>query len=214
HTRKEYARGEVHENRAECLFSLLKPYLRVFRGLSKTNLPGYLGFFQFLRNFRAQNAFGQAELILQAVLIPSIAHKTRRGVDSSHVLTTLTSYKLLEIERLDVPYVHVVFTLPHTLSPLAIQNPRVLSTLRLQAVAETLLTVARDPHHLGAEIGLLAVLHTWGQTLHHHPHLHCVVPGGGLSPDGTQWRGRGPTLLLPRRGPAQALPPAALSATH
>jgi len=79
HTRKEYARGEVHENRAECLFSLLKPYLRVFRGLSKTNLPGYLGFFQFLRNFRAQNAFTQAELILQAALDPAIASKARRG---------------------------------------------------------------------------------------------------------------------------------------
>jgi hypothetical protein len=66
HTKKEYARGEVHENRAECRFSLLKPYLRVFRGLSKFNLPGYVGFFQFLRNFRHQNAFEQAELILYA----------------------------------------------------------------------------------------------------------------------------------------------------
>jgi hypothetical protein len=65
-TRQEYARGDVHENRAECLFSLLKPYLRVFRGLSKLNLPGYVGFFQFLRNFRQRNAFEQAELILQA----------------------------------------------------------------------------------------------------------------------------------------------------
>ena len=63
HTKKEYARGDVHENRAECLFSLLKPYLRVFRGVSKFNLPGYIGFFQFLRNFRHQNAFEQAELI-------------------------------------------------------------------------------------------------------------------------------------------------------
>ncbi len=61
HTKKEYARGEVHENRAECLFSLLKPYLRVFRGLSKTNLPGYVGFFQFLRNFHQLTAFEQAE---------------------------------------------------------------------------------------------------------------------------------------------------------
>ena len=65
-TKKEYARGDVHENRAECLFSLLKPYLRVFRGVSKSNLPGYVGFFQFLRNFRQHNAFEQAELILQA----------------------------------------------------------------------------------------------------------------------------------------------------
>jgi putative transposase/transposase-like zinc-binding protein len=104
-----------------------------------------------------------------------------------------------EVELLDVPYVHVVFTLPHALSPLTLQHPRVLYTLLLQAVAETLLTVARDPHHLGAEIGCLAVLHTWGQTLHHHPHLHCVVPGGGLSPDGAQWRACRPTFFLPVR---------------
>jgi hypothetical protein len=79
HTQQEYARGEVHENRAECLFSLLKPFLRVFRGLSKTNLPGYLGFFQFLRNYRHQNAWEQAELILQAALDPSVASRARRG---------------------------------------------------------------------------------------------------------------------------------------
>ena len=79
HTQKEYARGDVHENRAECLFSLLKPYLRVFRGVSKGNLPGYIGFFQFLRNFRQHNAFEQAELILQAALDPAIASRARRG---------------------------------------------------------------------------------------------------------------------------------------
>ena len=79
HTTKEYARGEVHENRAECLFSLLKPYLRVFRGISKLNLPEYLGFFQFLRNFRHQNACEQAELILQAALDPTIAGRARKG---------------------------------------------------------------------------------------------------------------------------------------
>jgi hypothetical protein len=69
----------VHENRAECLFSLLKPYLRVFRGLSKTTLPGYLGFFQFLRNFRQLTAFEQAEMILYAALDPAIASRARRG---------------------------------------------------------------------------------------------------------------------------------------
>jgi transposase-like protein len=79
HTQKEYARGDVHENRAECLFSLLKPYLRVFRGLSKTNLPGYVNFFQFLRNFRYQNAFEQTELILWAALDPAIARRARGG---------------------------------------------------------------------------------------------------------------------------------------
>ena len=79
HTQKEYARGDVHENRAECLFSLLKPYLRVFRGISKTNLPGYVGFFQFLRNFRHLTAFEQAELILKAALDPSIANRAQKG---------------------------------------------------------------------------------------------------------------------------------------
>jgi len=79
HTKKEYARGEVHEHRAECLFSLLKPSLRVFRGLSKFNLPGYVSFFPFLRNFRQQNAFEQAELILRAALDPTIARRARGG---------------------------------------------------------------------------------------------------------------------------------------
>ena len=71
--------GDVHENRAECLFSLLKPYLRVFRGIGKCNLPGYLAFFQFLRKMRQRNTFEQAELILQAALDPTIASKARRG---------------------------------------------------------------------------------------------------------------------------------------
>jgi transposase-like protein len=79
HTQKEYARGDVHENRAECLFSLLKPYLRVFRGISKTNLPGYVGFFQFLRNFHQLTAFEQAEMILYAALDPAIASRVRQG---------------------------------------------------------------------------------------------------------------------------------------
>jgi transposase-like protein len=79
HTKKEYARGDVHENRAECLFSLLKPYLRVFRGISKTNLPGYVGFFQFLRNFHQLTAFEQAEMILYAALDPAIASRAKKG---------------------------------------------------------------------------------------------------------------------------------------
>jgi hypothetical protein len=79
HTKKEYARGEVHENRAECLFSLLEPYVRVFRGISKTNLPGYGGFFQFLRNFHQLTAFEHAEMILYAALDPVIASQARRG---------------------------------------------------------------------------------------------------------------------------------------
>jgi hypothetical protein len=79
HTKQEYAWGDVHENRAECLFSLLKPYLRVFRGVGKGNLPGYIGFFQFLRNFRQHNACEQAELILRAALDPTIARRAKRG---------------------------------------------------------------------------------------------------------------------------------------
>jgi len=90
-------------------------------------------------------------------------------------------------ELLPVEYFHVVFTLPDQLSPLALQNKRVIYGLLFQAASETLLKIAGDPKHLGAIIGFVAVLHTWGQTIHHHPHLHCVVPGGGLSPDHSRW---------------------------
>jgi hypothetical protein len=90
-------------------------------------------------------------------------------------------------ELLAVPYFHVVFTLPDGLGPLALQNQRLLYGLLFRAASETLLCIARDPQHLGARIGFLLVLHTWGQNLHHHPHVHGVVPGGGLSPDATQW---------------------------
>jgi Putative transposase/Transposase zinc-binding domain len=90
-------------------------------------------------------------------------------------------------ELLPVPYFHVVFTLPDQLSRLALQNKEVLYNLLFRAAAETLQEVAATAKHLGAEIGLLAVLHTWGQNLLDHPHLHCVVPGGGLSPDGSRW---------------------------
>jgi len=89
-----------------------------------------------------------------------------------------------EVELLDVPYVHVVFTLPHALSPLTLQHPRVLYTLLLQAVAETLLTVARDPHHLGAEIGCLAVLHTWGRRCTTIPTSTVWCLGVGCLPTG------------------------------
>jgi len=90
-------------------------------------------------------------------------------------------------ELLPVRYVHVVFTLPHQLAPLAYQNKRLLYRLLFQASAATLLEVAADPRHLGAQIGFLSVLHTWGQNLQHHPHVHCVIPAGGLSADHTRW---------------------------
>jgi hypothetical protein len=100
-------------------------------------------------------------------------------------------------ELLPVPYYHVVFTLPHVLAPLALQNKALLYGLLFRAAAETLLQIAADPKHLGADIGFLAVLHTWGQTLLHHPHVHCVVPGGGLSPDHRRWIPCGPKFFLP-----------------
>ncbi len=90
-------------------------------------------------------------------------------------------------ELLPVKYVHVVFTIPHQLSWLALQNKKVVYDLLFRASAATLLEIAADPKHLGAEIGFLSVLHTWGQNLQHHPHLHCVVPAGGLSADHTHW---------------------------
>jgi len=90
-------------------------------------------------------------------------------------------------ELLPVPYVHVVFTLPHLLAPLAFYNKKILYNLLFRASAATLLEVAADPRHLGAEIGFLSVLHTWGQNLLHHPHVHCVIPAGGLSPDRQRW---------------------------
>ena len=90
-------------------------------------------------------------------------------------------------ELLPTRYVHVVFTLPHLLAPLALQNKKVLYDLLFRASAQTLLEVARDPRHLGAEIGFFSVLHTWNQKLEHHPHVHCVVPAGGLSPDYHRW---------------------------
>jgi hypothetical protein len=90
-------------------------------------------------------------------------------------------------ELLGVGYFHVVFTLPHQFSGLALQNKRVIYDLLFRTCAETLLEVAADPEHLGAEIGFLTVLHTWGQNLLAHPHIHCVIPTGGLSPDHTAW---------------------------
>jgi hypothetical protein len=88
---------------------------------------------------------------------------------------------------LPVTYFHVVFTLPDSLAVLALDNARVIYNLLFRAVSETLLKIAADPKHLGARLGFFAVLHTWGQTLMLHPHLHCVVPAGGLSLDGSRW---------------------------
>src|SRR5229473_6253156 len=100
-------------------------------------------------------------------------------------------------ELLPVGYYHLVFSVPHALVPLMWQNKRQLFSLLFEASAATLLEVAADPKHLGAQAGLLAVLHTWGQTLQPHPHIHCVVPGGGLSPEHTRWISSGANFFVP-----------------
>jgi hypothetical protein len=92
-----------------------------------------------------------------------------------------------QAELLDVPYFHVVFTVPSQIEVIAFQNQTVVYDILFRAASETLRTIAADPQHLGAEIGFLAVLHTWGQALTHHPHLHLLVPGGGIAPDGRSW---------------------------
>jgi len=101
-------------------------------------------------------------------------------------------------ELLPSPYAHVVFTLPQQLAPLALQNKKIIYDLLLRASAETLLEVARNPRRLGAEIGFFSVLHTWNQKLQVHPHVHCVVPAGGLSLDHTRWIPSRPRFFLPR----------------
>jgi hypothetical protein len=103
-----------------------------------------------------------------------------------------------ETELLPVPYFHVVFTLPQQIGALALQNAREIYGILFRAASETLLTISADPKRLGAAVGFLAVLHTWGQNLHLHPHLHCVVPGGGIGPDGATWIAcRKSSFLLP-----------------
>jgi hypothetical protein len=101
-------------------------------------------------------------------------------------------------ELLPTRYLHVVFTLPSRLAPLVLQNKKVLYALLFRTSAETLIEVARDPKHLGAEIGFFSVLHTWSQKLTIHPHVHCVVPAGGLSPDHTRWVRSPDNYFLPK----------------
>jgi hypothetical protein len=102
-------------------------------------------------------------------------------------------------DLLDVEYFHVVFTVPPPIAQIALQNKRALYGILLRASAETLKQIAADPKHLGAAIGFISVLHTWGQNLMHHPHVHYIVPGGGLSPDGTRWTSCPKGLFLPVR---------------
>ena len=102
-------------------------------------------------------------------------------------------------ELLPVPYFHVVFTLPSAIGDIAYQNKAVIYDLLFRASAETMLTIAADPKHLGASIGITSVLHTWGSAMTHHPHVHMIVPGGGISRDGSRWIAKRPTFFLPVR---------------
>ncbi len=104
-----------------------------------------------------------------------------------------------EAELLPVPYYHVVFTLPASIGAVAFQNKSPVYDLLFRTAAQTLTTIAADPKHLGARIGLTAVLHTWGSALTHHPHVHVIVPGGGLSLDGSRWIACKPGFFLPVR---------------
>jgi hypothetical protein len=104
-----------------------------------------------------------------------------------------------QADLLPVEYFHVVFTVPQEIAAIAYQNKAVVYDILFHATAETLRTIAADRRHLGAEIGFIAILHTWGQNLLHHPHLHCVVPGGGVAPDGRRWIGCRPGFFLPVR---------------
>jgi Putative transposase/Transposase zinc-binding domain len=104
-----------------------------------------------------------------------------------------------QAELLDVPYFHVVFTVPDEIAMIAFQNQTAVYDILFRAASETLRVIAGDAAHLGAEIGFLAVLHTWGQNLTHHPHLHCLVPGGGIAPDGESWIACRPGFFLPVR---------------
>jgi hypothetical protein len=118
-----------------------------------------------------------------------------------------------EAELLPVPYYHVVFTMPARIADIAYQNKAVIYDLLLKASSETMLTIAADPKHLGARIGFLSVLHSWGSAMTHHPHVHMIVPGGGFSLDGNSWVSCRPRFFLavpvalgvvPRVVPAQA----------
>jgi hypothetical protein len=104
-----------------------------------------------------------------------------------------------EAELLPVPYYHVVFTLPAAIADIAYQNKAVIYGLLFKASSETMLTIAADPKHLGARIGVLSVLHTWGSAMTHHPHVHMIVPGGGISLDGNNWTSCRPGFFLPVR---------------
>jgi len=122
-------------------------------------------------------------------VVTSASRTTRVGpgiAQSANRWPAPSGWRIVKPSWLNTQYFHVVFTVPQEIAVIGCQNKAAVYDILFRAAAETLRTIAADPAHLGAEIGFLAILHTWGQNLLHHPHLHCVVPGGGLSPDGTR----------------------------
>jgi hypothetical protein len=129
----------------------------------------------------------------------AISHNSCRNRHCPRCQTQVRD-RWIEARRRDLlptGYAHVVFTLHHALAPLALQNKAAVYGLLMRSSAETLLEIARDPQHLGAEIGFFSILHTWNQRLQHHPHVHCVVPAGGLIPDHSRWIPASPRFFLP-----------------
>jgi len=130
---------------------------------------------------------------------PSYNSCRNRHCPKCHAAARARWLEARRAELLPVPYFHVVFTLPAAIADIALQNKAALYDMLFHTSAETMQEIAADPKHLGAEIGFLTVLHTWGQNLMHHPHVHCVVPGGGLAPDGKGWVASRENFFLPVR---------------
>ena len=158
---------------------------------------------------RVMTAIGQCRTVALGGHVEQCDHCGHRRVwynscRNRHCPTCQSLARAAWLERrradlLPTEYFHVVFTVPPAVAEVATQNKAVVYGLLFRAVADTLRTIAADPRHLGAEIGFFAVLHTWGQTLVHHPHLHCVIPGGGLASDGSGWAACRPRFFLPVR---------------
>lgn len=153
---------------------------------------------------------------IEACRTQSLGGHVRRCEDCAHVEIASNSYRnrhcpkcqadaayawldARRAELLPVPYYHVVFTLPASIADIAYTNKAVIYNALFKAASEALLRIAADPKHLGAKIGVTMVLHTWGSALTHHPHVHCIVPGGGVSKDGASWVACRPGFFLPVR---------------
>ena len=172
----------------------------------------------FVARHRGHLSLGQLKVVaaIRACRTAALGGHVARCVDCDHTAVSYNSCRNRhcpkcqgaaakqwladrEADLLPVPYYHVVFTLPGPIADIAFQNKAVVYDLLFRTAADTTITIAADPKHLGARIGLTAVLHTWGSALTHHPHVHMIVPGGGLSPDGSRWIACRPGFFLPVR---------------